>query len=153
LAKIKQAMWVHGTSVQEEREGYFTSKRRKGFGAVFQTTGTQWFHFAIPTPIIFDNKNSLIEKIFVYYRTTMNAKITAIHVYDGVVKIHSIDNLALNGDHSKKITLNHNTWLMNKQHNDHGGLGISVCVDFGDSTPQGVSSITFCSAGADFIIT
>ena len=50
-------------------------------------------------------------------------------------------------------TDNSNTWVLkNKPYNTYGGLGISILVEFGDTTPQGVSSIHFHSAGADFFV-
>ncbi|MFM9951539.1 MAG: hypothetical protein ACKV1O_26630 [Saprospiraceae bacterium] len=63
-----QAMWVHGTAVQAQREGYFISKKRSGSGATFNTHhAAEWFHFAIPTPVIFGGKNSNLEKVFVTF--------------------------------------------------------------------------------------
>ena len=32
----KQAMWIHGTAVQPEYEGYHISKQRAGWGAIFK---------------------------------------------------------------------------------------------------------------------
>ena len=77
-----QASWVHGSSVQIEREGYFISKRRTGYGAHFNTHGSEWFHFAIPTPVILDGQRSSVKKVFVFYMTEGAAKITSVHLYD-----------------------------------------------------------------------
>jgi hypothetical protein len=147
---IKQAMWVHGTAVQAEREGYHISRRRVGWGAEITSHGAEWFHFAVPTPVIFGGKDSMLQKAFVFFKTTMSAKIIGVHLYDGKSKFKEFNNLGLSGTHDGNIDQS-NTFQVNPAHIKYG-LGISVNVDFGKSTPQGVPSITFAAAGADFII-
>ncbi|KYK31232.1 MAG: hypothetical protein AYK19_04115 [Theionarchaea archaeon DG-70-1] len=148
MAKL-QAFWVHGVSAQIEREGYFISKRRFGFGAMFNTHGAEWFHFDVPTPVILDGQRSSLNKIFVLYRTEGTAKITAIHVYDASKKIKAYDNLSLSGDHSKVID-KYNSWVITPPPQMIFGLGISVHVDFGKATTGSVPGIMFVTAGADF---
>ena len=147
---IKQAMWVHGTAVQAEREGYHINRIRAGWGAVISSHGAEWFHFAVPTPVIFGGKNSMLQKAFVLFKTTMSAKIIGVHLYDGKSKFKEFNNLSLSGTHEGKLDQS-NTFQVDLVH-IKWGLGISVNVDFGKSTPQGVPKITFAAAGADFII-
>lgn len=144
-----QAMWIHGTSVQEEKEGYFISKARPAWGAVFKTENAQWFHFAIPTPVISSGQNSTLNKVFVLYKTGLGAKITQLHIFDGGTKIQEFKNLNLSGDHSQGLD-GQNAWNTNPTHIKFG-LGLSVLVEFGKATENGVPEITFTSAGADFI--
>jgi len=146
----KQAMWVHGTSVQAEREGYFISRVRPAWGAVFRTQGSEWFHCAIPTPVIFGGQNSTLQKVFVLYKTGLGAKITQLHIFDGAAKIQEFLNLQFSGDHSQALD-GQNTWNVNPVHIKFG-LGLSVLVEFGNATVTGVPEITFSSAGADFLI-
>ena len=148
MAKL-QASWVHGSSVQMEREGYFISKRRPGYGAHFNTHGTEWFHFAIPTPVILDGQRASLRKIFVFYKTEGTAKVTRIHVYDAGDKFKKFENLSLSGDHSEKVD-QHNSWVITPSRKMKFGLGISVEVDFGAPTTGGVPGIWFRTAGADF---
>ena len=147
---IKQAMWVHGTSVQAKHEGDHINRSGPGWGSQFSSHGADWFHFAVPSPVIFGGKNSEIEKAFILYKTTMTAKITKVHLYDGKTNFKEFDGLALSGTHDGKLDTS-NTFTMAPLHIKYG-LGISVNVEFGQSTPQGVPSITFAAAGADFII-
>lgn len=146
----KQAMWVHGTSVQAEREGYFISKSRPAWGATFRTQGSEWFHFAVPTPVIFGGQNSTLQKVFVLYKTGLGAKIKQLHIFDGATKIQEFLNLQLSGDHSGALD-GQNTWNVNPVHVKFG-LGLSVLAEFGNATANGVPEIIFASAGADFII-
>ena len=153
MAKL-QASWVHGSNVQIEREGYFTSKRRTGYGAYFNShnqpgKGGEWFHFAIPTPVILDGQRSTLKKFFVFYKTKLTAKITAVHVYDAGKKIASFANLSLSGDHSQSVDQD-NSWVIAQAPQMKFGLGISVHVDFGSPTPSGVPGIWLVTAGADF---
>ena len=132
-----------------EREGYFISKKRCGYGAFFQTHGKEWIHFAIPTPVIVNGKRSSLKKIFVFYKTEGTAKITAVHVYDGIKKIKEFNNISIAGDHSKTVDSN-NSWMITPTISIEFGLGISVHVDFGPPNKSGVPYIWFTTAGADF---
>lgn len=143
-----QAFWVHGSNVQMEREGYFISKRRTGYGAHLKTHGKEWFHFAIPTPVIVDGKRSSLKKVFVFFKTEGTAKIIAIHIYDGVKKIKAFDNISRSGDHSKGVD-QQNSWIIAPARKMKFGLGISVHVDFGKPKKVGVPGIWFVTAGAD----
>lgn len=155
MAKL-QASWVHGSSVQIEREGYFISKRRYGWGTEFKTHGKEWFHFVIPTPVYVENQRSFLKKIFVLFETQGAAEINAVHVYDGKEKFASFNNIRLKGKHSEKLD-QINTWVFyedenkDKKHYMKFGLGISVLVNFGERTPGDVPGILFATAGADFV--
>jgi hypothetical protein len=144
-----QAYWVHGTAVQMEREGYFVSKQYSGCAAKFNTHLSEWFHFAIPTPVIIDGHRPKLKKVFVFYQTTGTAKLTAIHVYDAGKKIKAWDDLSLTGDHSVKID-EKNSWNIAPALTVYYGLGLSVNVNFGSPTPGKVPGIWFMTAGADF---
>ena len=146
---IKQAQWVHGHAVRAQREGYPLSRIYAGWGAIYQTHGGEWFQIAIPTPVIVGSVDTTLQKMFVLYKTTGTAKVTAVHFWDGPTKIQAFDGLALSGDHSGKLDSD-NTWTVNPVH-IKWGLGISVYVDFGPPSKIGVPAITFASAGADFL--
>jgi hypothetical protein len=55
---IAHAMWVHGTSLQVEVDGNVESIRRYGFytRVIGKADTTNWYHFAIPTPVIVSGK-------------------------------------------------------------------------------------------------
>ena len=156
MTRELRAFWVHGVSVQAEREGNFAFKERHGYAAIFKTHGVEWFHFAVPTLVMFDGNHSFVKKVFVLYKTGGTARITAIHVYDAGKKIASFEELSLTGDHSNNVDA-WNSWMMPKAptgptstHVMSFGLGISVRVDFGAPTTCDVPEIWFTAAGADF---
>lgn len=149
------AMWVDGTAVRAQREGYFTSVTMGGKGATFRShtepgTSGEWFQWAIPTPVLLNSERPSIKKVFVLYSTVGTAKITAVHVYDAAVRIASFDGLGHSGDHGHDLDPQ-NTWAITANHPMKFGLGISVLVDFGPASPNGVPAVTFYSAGADFV--
>ena len=145
----KHAMWIHGHAVRAQREGYALSKTYVGWGAVYQTHGSEWFQVAIPTPVIVSGADTTLEKVFVLFRTSGTTKITSLHLWDGPTKIQALAGLARSGDHSSKLDSG-NTWTVTPVH-IKWGLGISVFVDFGPPSKLGVPEITFASAGADFL--
>jgi len=143
----KHAFWLHGHAVRAEREGYAISKTFAGWGAIYKTHGVEWFHIAVPTPVIAAGVDTTLQKVFVLYKTAGTAKIAAIHVWDGATKIQAFDTLSKSGDHSKILDVD-NSWSVKPVH-IKWGLGISICVDFGPPSKIGVPEITFASAGAD----
>lgn len=161
----KQAMWVHGTQAQAQREAPYLPMSqspfsiykknapyltRFGWGSQFEFYGIEWFHFAIPTPVIFGGKHSTLDKAFILYETLLGAKVKALHIYDGLEKIQEFNGLNYTGDHSYGLDV-HNTWIIKPVH-IRFGLGLSVEVDFGEFTPNDMPGILFTSAGADFTI-
>lgn len=145
-----QAMWVHGSSVRPEREGYFITKRHYKDGAVFKTHGDEWFQFAIPTPVILDDQRASLIKSFALYETAGGARITEIQLYDGRKKIQTFSGLSLAGDHSTAIDQS-NSWPTNPPIKVIFGLAVCVKVSFGNPQVGTVPNIRFVSAGADFL--
>ena len=144
------ASWVHGSSVQPQRQGFFVNSIREGYGALFRShnqpgKGGEWFHFAIPTPVIVSSTRVLAVKVLIRYATIQTAKITAVHLYDVETRFKSFDGLSLASAADATVE-----WVLAPGHQMRWGLGISVFVDFGASTAQGVPGIRFRAAGADF---
>jgi hypothetical protein len=143
------ASWIHGTGVQAEREGYYISKRFAGYGAMFKTHGKEWFHFAIPTPVIVDGHRASLSKVFLLFDTKQGATIQELAIYDGPILIKHIKDLSLSGDYSNKIVAK-NMWVIDPQPSIKYGVGLSFFVDFGKPNPSGLPYIKFVTAGADF---
>lgn len=146
---LKAAMWVSGTSVEPERTGSWLNTTRAGWGSHFRTANTSnWFHIPITTPVILEDQRPHLSKAFVFFATKGNAKITAVHFYDGQKKVKALDNLALQGDHFAAPDAT-NSWVLSPALTVSYSLGISVCVEFG-AFNQVVPEVVFYSAGADF---
>lgn len=144
-----QSFWVHGSSAQMGREGYFISKERDGRGAIFKTHGKEWFHFAVPTPVLVDGRRLFLTNIFLLYGTLGTSKITAIHLFDGSYKFKAFDKLDKCGDHFESVDED-NKWIIRPPKMMKFALGLSVEVDFGPPSIFGVPSIMFAAAGANF---
>ena len=141
---LLHAMWTHGTSVQEEFPNRLSLVRRLGFYSLFDgKPGTSnWFHFAIPTPVIVSDRRLRLESIMLQFAAHKDVWVTNVHIYDGHRKIESFDNLAMTGTHlfERLDTLNPMVRY---------GIGISIGVRFG--TKNVTHRIRFISAGGDFI--
>jgi hypothetical protein len=118
---------------------------REGFGVTLRGRGGtfNWFHLAIPTPVITQDVRVRLQRVFVLYVIDTWALIRNIHVWDGPRRIVAHDGLAHTG--------NHGTWLdtqntFNANNNlIYLGVGISVGIQFGSD-----ANVKFTSAGADF---
>ncbi len=147
---IKAAMWVHGTIVEAENPGPWINISRKGWGTHFKMANqNNWFHIPFTTPVMLDDARPRLGKIFVFYETKGDAKITNVHIYDGKTKVKAFDSLSLTGNHSSNIDTN-NTWTISPTITILYGLGISVGVQFGAFVTE-VPEIIFYAAGADFM--
>lgn len=145
---IKAAIWAHGHGMEPERAGAWLNTSRPGWGAIFRTGGgSHWFHCHFNIPVILDDKRLKLQKAFVMFEAKNNAKVKALHIYDGRNKIFGVDNLSVTGDHSSALDAQ-NSWIVNPPIELKFGLGFSVLVEFAGGTPD-IPEILFTSAGAD----
>jgi hypothetical protein len=153
----KATEWVHGTVVDVEEPGELASISndgiaRRGWGTHFwgQEDTYNWFHIPVTTPVISDGQIAKLTKLFVLYETKGNAKIKHVHLYDGKQKKKSFNDLNLSGDHGSRPDSS-NTWIINPPLAIQYGLGLSICVNFGNKGGRNVwPEVVFSSAGAEF---
>lgn len=154
----RQAMWVPGYVAQVEIPGSTRLRQvngvpwsdltglRYGFGTVFRGVGGQgnWFHFAIPSPVITDDKRVRLDRVFVLFNAEAGARVESAHIWDGPNNVRRYDGLSVTGTHGSAID-GSNTWL-----GGGGavlwGIGISLFVRFTND-----ANIHFTTAGADFL--
>lgn len=145
--QIAQAPWIHGTSIQVERPQNLDSIVRAGFYTYLtgKENTTNWFHFAVPTPVIVDRKRLKIARAMLRCRTHSDkAIIRDVHLYDGFSKIASHNDVNLSG----------NQWFVKfgvaSKPYVYWGLGISIGVEFKPGTAR-QRRMDFASAGFDLI--
>lgn len=150
--KLAQAMWVHGHSMQIEYPERLSEQKRMGF--YIRTRGNQfttnWFHFAIPTPVIVDGKRLLVGSVMIRFRTGPGASVHAIHIFDGEIKIAAHDGLNLSPQ-------GHFVWPrfdVPTHPPIKWGLGISIGIKFGDAAnlPPNKLLVEVSAAGCDFML-
>ena len=83
---LAHAVWIHGHSMQIEHPDRVDSVRRAGF--YIRIDGKpgrdNWFHFAIPTPVIVNDYRLRAGSVLIRFRTgSVDASVRAVHVYDG----------------------------------------------------------------------
>ncbi len=143
--RLAHAMWTHGTSVHEEWPHHLKLIRRTGFCTAYEgKPGTHnWFHFAIPTPVIVDGRRLRLDSVMLKFLAHPDVWVTNVHIFDGHVKIEAYDGLDMTGSHWFE------RWdVLNKR--VRFGIGISVGVRFGTDEAKR-HYIRFIAAGADFI--
>lgn len=140
---MRHAMWTHGHSMQIEYPERINWVQRRGFSARVSSSGVahNWFHFAIPTPVIVDDDRLTVCSVLVRFRSSGGAVVESVHVYDGETRLVSRDNLVLNPAnwHVERVDVPNDPQV-------RWGLGVSVQVGFG---PDG-GEIEFGAAGCDF---
>ncbi len=144
-AELAFASWIHGVNIQVEWPWLLEWIYRAGFGTRLKGKPgtTNWFHFAIPTPVIVDSKRYKVDSVMLRFTTGSVASIVRhIHVYDGERRIATHNNVNLTGSHGfERFTVPNKPRI-------YWGVGISIGVEF-LNVPQS-REMWFISAGADF---
>ena len=144
-AGLAFASWIHGVNIQVEWPWRLQWIRRPGHGT--HLTGkpgtTNWFHFAIPTPVIGDGNRYKLDSVMLRFTTGSVASIVRhIHVYDGEKMIAIHNNVNLTGSHGfERFTVPNKPKI-------YWGVGISIGVEFLNVSQS--REMWFISAGGDF---
>ncbi len=142
---IAFASWIHGVNIQVEYPNRLDWIYRRGFGTQLKGKRgrTNWFHFAIPTPVIVDSMRYKLDSVMLRFTTGSVASIVRhIHVYDGERRIATHNNVNLTGAHGFE------RFAVPNKPRIYWGVEISIGVEFLD-VPQS-REMWFISAGADF---
>jgi hypothetical protein len=103
-----------------------------------------WFHFAIPTPVIVNDNRLKVGSVMLRFRTgSVDAFVEHVHIYDGEEKIAQHNNVNLSGEHM------FDRFDVPEHPPVKWGLGISIGVAFGVEPMS--HQMQFISAGCDFI--
>jgi len=144
---VSYASWIHGNTIQVEYPDRLTRHERIGWDTeVDGLPGTiNWFHFAIPTPVIINDVRMQADSILLSFRTgSIDAFVRDVHIYDGVNRIAVFDGVNLSLDQPATRIILPDAPTMGF------GLGISLGVGFGVEAMD--HSMTFYAAGCDFVI-
>lgn len=144
---ISYASWIHGHSMQVEYPDRIASEWRAGFGITVEGKPgtTNWFHFAIPTPVIIDDVRLRADKVMLRFRTgSVDAVVRNVHVYDGERLIAEHNNLTLSKENPFAEFVVPDRPLI------FWGLGISIGVGFGVEMMD--HHMDFIAAGCDFTL-
>lgn len=141
---LMHAAWIHGHAMEVEFPDRIAREQRAGFYYRIEgRTGTDnWFHIAIPTPVIVHDQRLKAGSVLLRYRSAGGAIVTAVHVYDGEARIAHFDGLA-----------NHpEAWVMERHvipgtPEVRSALGLSIGVRF----PRAGGRIEVAAAGCDFM--
>lgn len=145
--KISYASWIHGHSMQIEYPDRISAQWRAGFGLNLEgRAGTEnWFHFAIPTPVIIDDRRLRADSVMLRFTTaSVDAFVRDVHVYDGEALIAVHNGLYLTLENAfVRLPIPDRPFVF-------WGLGISIGVGFGVEMMD--HHMDFISAGCDFTL-
>jgi hypothetical protein len=143
---IAEASWTHGTAVEVELPQNIESMRRFGFFTrlVGKPNTQNWFHFAIPTPVIQNNDRKVVGPCMLRFQTGgTSAVVRDVHIYDGEVRLVAHNSVNLSG--SQPFT----RFGVAQAPEVLWGVGISIGVTYGAGTAA-QRTIDLISAGCDF---
>lgn len=144
---INHAMWTHGTDLHVEGDANVESIRRFGFytRVVGRANTTNWYHFAIPTPVIVSrNRLAICRAMLRLVTGGPTAVVGDVHVYDGSARIAAHQFVNLSG------SLPFAVFGVAHKPDVFWGTGISVGVTTGGGTAA-QRRMDFISAGIDFL--
>jgi hypothetical protein len=140
-----------GASVLEPFEGLPGSEfagRPGGKGRGFRGRHPYelWFHAAVPLLAPAEAGLRAIG-LFVRFRATLSARLTAVRLFDGETRLFAIDGLALGGDHSQDLAEGTNAFKLPAGGPEvTSGLDLACRVSF-KGNPW--SEVTFVAAGVE----
>jgi hypothetical protein len=144
---VSYASWIHGHSMQIEYPDRIANQRRTGMSFDIEGKGgtDNWFHFAIPTPVIINDVRLQVDSVMLCFWTeSADAFVQHVHVYDGRYRIAEFNDGNWSGDQPfVRLTLPGTPAIGQ-------GLGISLGVGFGVEPMS--HKMEFYSAGCDFVI-
>ncbi|HCS92958.1 MAG TPA: hypothetical protein DIW77_23705 [Chromatiaceae bacterium] len=140
---LVHASWVHGHSARVENPQSIELERLFGFYSYFKgkANTNNWFHFALPTPVVVSNKRLKLDSIALLFWTDPNVYVHAVHIWDANTKLKAYDGLEMSGSHwfERFDVLNNRVRF---------GIGVSIGVRF--TGAEGGRRILFGSCGGDF---
>jgi peptidoglycan hydrolase-like protein with peptidoglycan-binding domain len=143
---IAEASWIHGTAVTVELPANMESVRRFGFFTrlIGKPNTQNWFHFALPTPVIVNNDRKVLGPCMLRFQTGgTSAVVRDVHIYDGEVRVAAHNGVNLSGSQPfRRFGVAHAPEVL-------WGAGISIGVTYGGGTAA-QRTIDLISAGCDF---
>jgi hypothetical protein len=144
---IPFASWIHGHSMEIEYPERMAAAIRRGYA--YQVEGmpgtNNWFHFAIPTPVIINDIRLQVDSIMLRMTTgSIDAFVRDVHIYDGENRIAVHNEVYMAEDLSfVRFGVPETPYL-------RWGLAISLGVGFGVEMMS--HTMDFISVGADLVI-
>ena len=152
-SRIRDSIWVHGTSVAPELPPQLDLFQPKGPLAVAvgkAGLSSSWFHFAVPTPELLSERSARLQGVRLRVRTYPDSEILQVHIWDGNIFLAK-HLLNLGGSPSEDIAKLWDLHLGVARKPKIGfGIGISIEVKFGFGSAE-ARRVEFVAAGAEFI--
>ncbi len=145
---LEQAMWTHGHGMVVEFPDRIISEWRAGFfiRVVGRPNTANWFHFAIPTPVVVRDNRLTLDAALIRFRSEATlACVTNVHVFDAERRIATHDGL-----NSAPSAWTMQRYQIPGKPEVLWAVGVSLGVRFSGSTNQ-QNTIELSAAGVDFL--
>lgn len=155
-----QAMWVHGHSANielnnrgrgpgEDIDGIGWSaveglRISEGVRYRCQENSDYWFHFAIPTPVLFGGGRAKLRRVMVLFTADEAAQLEWLRVFDGPNPVFDRHDINVSGPNLDLID-GRNAFYIENSREVRWGIGVSVMFHFVDT-----GNVILHSAGVDF---
>ena len=142
----RSKFWCHGVDVhvQDEPDQAISVRRNSQGTRVRQDSGSNWFHFAIPTATQLVDRDVEIWNAYLNADMNANSTIVAVHIYMGAkpeaTRIHEVNSVTWSNRHP----LNASFDVRNRK--IIAPLVMCIKVEF-----ERGGEITFCGAGAQIV--
>ena len=144
---IEHAAWTHGVALAVELKENVESLRRFGFftRVVGKPNTTNWYHFAIPTPVISKGNRLAFARAMLRLITgSSNTVVRDVHIYDGSSRIAAHQAVNLAGSQPFAV------FGVPHKPDVFWGAGISIGVSTGTGS-EAERRMDVISAGIDFL--
>ena len=142
----RSKFWCHGVDVhvQDEPNSAQQIRRNKEGTRIRQDSGSNWFHFAIPTATQLVDRDVEIWNAYLKADINGNATIVAVHIYMGgmpeAVRIHEVNDITWSNRHPLDETFDVSNRRLTAP------IVMCIKVDF-----ETGGEITFAGAGAQIV--
>jgi predicted esterase len=139
-------LFVHGHSAAIENEANLVSVDAKGnrIRVTGRPSTDNWLHYAVPSPVIVDERRLRPGRAWLRYKTSGNASVNAVHVWDGDTRIAAVSSPSgvVEGGWTR-VTVGFDSQEVLAV---FWGLGVSIGVSFG----PGGGDVEIATVGCDF---
>lgn len=142
---LENATWIHGNAALVEHPNRIQTQRYFGFfnRVIGNANTANWIHFALPTPVIEDNRRLVMDRFMLRAVTGSSATLRDVHIRDGERVVALLNGVNRSG------SLGFERFGVASMPPVRWGISVSLGFDFGAGS-NGQRRVDLISAGFDY---